>query len=269
MEKIPCNLIPRSQNRVWKFAAQLLFLQKNPEEQADILGSREYAIPSLPLHLFNLFQAFMEDPLIESTLQALQKNKFNAYLAESPQKANRIFFEKILPTLQVRTYTWGDSMTMRATGVLEELGKQSDKVPILTFDASFSQTQKIYWRKQALLADLFLTGTNALTQKGQLVNLDMIGNRIGGINFGPENVVIFVGINKIVPDIEAAMNRIRIIAAPKNAARHSGFHTPCIKTGTCMDCQSPDRICNSWLITEKSYPKGRISVILIKQELGL
>ena len=139
----------------------------------------------------------MEDPLIESTLQALQKNKFNAYLAESPQEANRIFFEKILPTLQVRTYTWGDSMTMRATGVLEELGKQSDKVPILTFDASFSQTQKIYWRKQALLADLFLTGTNALTQKGQLVNLDMIGNRIGGINFGPENVVIFAGINKM------------------------------------------------------------------------
>ena len=65
LEKIPCNLIPRSQNRVWKFAAQLLFLQKNPEEQADILGSREYAIPSLPLHLFNLFQAFMEDPLRE------------------------------------------------------------------------------------------------------------------------------------------------------------------------------------------------------------
>ena len=247
-----------------------LIFAKDSLEKSGYSGLRVRAwFQSGFFHLFNLFQPFMEDPLIESTLQALQKNKFHAYSAESPQEANRIFFEKILPTLQVRTYSWGDSMTMRATGVLEDLEKNPDRIPITTFDPSYSQTQKTYWRKQALLADLFLTGSNALTQKGQLVNLDMIGNRIGGINFGPENVVIFAGINKIVPDIEAAIHRIRTIAAPKNAARHSGFHTPCIKTGACMDCQSSDRICNSWLITEKSYPKGRISVILIKQELGL
>ena len=132
-----------------------------------------------------------------------------------------------------------------------------------------SRPQKSYWRRQALHADLFLTGTNALTVKGQLVNLDMIGNRTGGILFGPKNVVLFIGINKITDDIEAAMHRIRTIAAPRNAMKHEGFRTPCRKTGVCMDCNSPDRICNVWTITEKCFPAGRIKVILIRQELGL
>ncbi len=114
-----------------------------------------------------------------------------------------------------------------------------------------SRKQKIYWRRQALLTDLFLTGSNALTQKGQLVNLDMIGNRVGGITFGPKHVVLFIGINKITANLEEAMHRVRTIAAPRNAIRHEGFRTPCHKTGVCMDCNSPDRICNVWTITEK------------------
>lgn len=78
-----------------------------------------------------------------------------------------------------------------------------------------SRKQKIYWRRQALLTDLFLTGSNALTQKGQLVNLDMIGNRVGGITFGPKHVVLFIGINKITANLEEAMHRVRTIAAPE------------------------------------------------------
>lgn len=221
------------------------------------------------LPMSNIVLASMDDPLIESTLKALKRNNFNAYFVQTAQEAGQLFFEQILPELEAKTFSWGDSMTMKATGILEVLEKDPEKILIRPFAPEYSQTQKIYWRKQALLCDLFLTGSNAVTQKGQLVNLDMIGNRIGGINFGPGNVVIFVGTNKIVPDLEAAMQRVRTIAAPRNAARHEGFRTPCIKTGSCMDCQSPDRICNSWLITEKSYPKGRISVVLINQELGL
>ena len=138
-----------------------------------------------------------------------------------------------------------------------------------SFAPGMSRKQKIYWRRQALLTDLFLTGSNALTQKGQLVNLDMIGNRVGGITFGPKHVVLFIGINKITANLEEAMHRVRTIAAPRNAIRHEGFRTPCHKTGVCMDCNSPDRICNVWTITEKSYPAGRIKVILIGEELGL
>ena len=98
--------------------------------------------------------------------------------------------------------------------------------------------------------------------------LDMIGNRVGGITSGPIYVVIMVGPNKIVQNLDEAMKRIKNIAAPQNALRHS-IKTPCVKTSYCMDCKSPDRICNIWTIHEKSFPKGRIKVILINQDLGL
>ena len=101
-----------------------------------------------------------------------------------------------------------------------------------------------------------------------LVNLDMIGNRVGGMVFGPKWVVVMVGRNKIVSDLEQAMARIKDLAAPANAIRHEQ-KTPCVKTAYCMDCSSPARICNVWTIHEKSYPKGRIKVILVNQDLGL
>ena len=188
----------------------------------------------------------MNKEIIDKTIAALRHNHFEVFFAHNTAEASAIFFRDIFPGLQVETVSWGDSETMKATGVLNE-----------------------YWRRQALLTDLFLTGSNALTQKGQLVNLDMIGNRVGGITFGPKHVVLFIGINKITANLEEAMHRVRTIAAPRNAIRHEGFRTPCHKTGVCMDCNSPDRICNVWTITEKSYPAGRIKVILIGEELGL
>lgn len=211
----------------------------------------------------------ISESLLEQTVKNLRKNHFEVYLAQDLQEARIIFLQEILPVIQPATVSWGDSETMLATGCLEELEKNPELSLIRTFGPNMSRTQKIYWRRQALLCDLFLTGTNAVTEKGQLVNLDMIGNRVSGITFGPKQVVLFIGINKIVPDLEAAMQRIRTWAAPQNIARHEGFNTPCRKTGTCMDCNSPHRICNTWAITEKSYPEGRIKIILIKQELGL
>lgn len=115
---------------------------------------------------------------------------------------------------------------------------------------------------------MFLTGTNAVTVKGQLVNLDMTGNRVAGITFGPENVVLFIGVNKIVDNIDNAIDRVKTIAAPMNAKRHADFKTPCQTTGACIDCKSPKRLCNIWTITEKSYPAGRIKIILISEKLG-
>lgn len=103
---------------------------------------------------------------------------------------------------------------------------------------------------------------------GHLVNLDMIGNRVAALTFGPKKVVVLIGRNKIVPDLESAMYRIKDYAAPTNAMRLD-CKTPCAKTSECADCKSPGRICNSWAITEKSFPKNRITVILIDEELGL
>lgn len=206
---------------------------------------------------------------IEKVIKALKNNHFDAFFAENTNEAHEIFFKEIFPCLEVRTVSWGDSETVKTTGVMDTLRQNPDLTIITTFGSEMSHTQKIYWRRQALLADLFLAGSNAITKKGQLVNLDMVGNRVGAIAFGPKQVVLFIGINKIVEDIEAAMLRIRTIAAPQNAMRHEGFRTPCHATGICMDCNGPDRICNTWSITEKSYPAGRIKIILINQELGL
>ena len=192
----------------------------------------------------------MEQSIIEKTVTAFKRNHFDVYIAKNTQDAQNIFFQEIFPNLSIETVSWGDSETMKATGVLDKLKQNPDITVIPTFAPDMSRTQKIYWRREALTADLFLTGSNAITQKGQLVNLDMIGNRVGGIVFGPKHVVLFIGINKIT-------------------ANHEGFRTPCHKTGVCMDCNSPDRICNVWSITEKSYPAGRIKIILIQEELGL
>ena len=211
----------------------------------------------------------MNKEIIDKTIAALRHNHFEAFFAHNTAEASAIFFRDIFPGLQVETVSWGDSETMKATGVLNELQKNPELSVIDSFAPGMSRKQKIYWRRQALLTDLFLTGSNALTQKGQLVNLDMIGNRVGGITFGPKHVVLFIGINKITANLEEAMHRVRTIAAPRNAILHEGFRTPCHKTGVCMDCNSPDRICNVWTITEKSYPAGRIKVILIGEELGL
>lgn len=211
----------------------------------------------------------MDKTNIEATIKALKHNLFDVYFAENAAHAREIFFRDIFPAQQIESVSWGDSETLKATGILDELKHDPHISMIRTFGTELSRAQKIYWRRQALHADLFLTGSNALTQNGQLVNLDMVGNRVGGIVFGPKQVVLFIGINKITENLEAAMHRIRTIAAPRNAMKHEGFRTPCHKTGICTDCNSPDRICNVWSITEKSYPAGRIKVVLINQELGL
>lgn len=199
---------------------------------------------------------------------ALAANGFDLFNAQDTTQARQFFFSKILPELKVESFSWGDSMTMDATGVLPELMEYPGITPIKTFDPEAPREQIIERRRQALLADLFLTGSNALTEDGKVVNLDMIGNRTSAISFGPKKVVLFVGRNKIVPNLTAAINRVRNHAAPLNAKRHN-FPTPCATSGKCHDCSSPRRICNTWSILDKCFPPGRIKIILIDQDLGL
>jgi len=205
---------------------------------------------------------------LETCRAKLIENGFEVFTAADSQEAGAIFFDQVLPQLTVKTVSWGDSMTMKATGVLNELEKQDGIKIIRTFEKDVAWKELIERRRQALLCDLFLTGSNAVTEDGRLVNLDMIGNRTGGISFGPRKVVLFIGRNKITRDLESAIDRVRNIAAPLNAKRHD-FQTPCAKTGRCHNCSSPQRICNSWSIIDKCYPKGRIKIILINADLGL
>ena len=206
---------------------------------------------------------------LESCQQALEKNNFEVHLARDTDQAREIFHQRILPPLTVKTASWADSMSLHATGILDDLKRKPDVALIETFAQGVPREELIERRRQALLADLFLTGTNAVTEAGELINLDMVGNRVAAITFGPRAVVLVVGRNKLVEDVDAGMRRVRRWAAPMNAIRHTGWQTPCMKTSFCMDCRSPDRICNTWTITQKCYPKGRIKIILVNQDLGL
>lgn len=206
---------------------------------------------------------------LQTCAEALSKNNFETHIADDCEQAAVIFNEQIRAALKVTSASFGDSMSLLATPILDQL-KADPRIRFIdTFERGIPRDELIERRRQALLVDLFLTGSNAVTEKGQLVNLDMVGNRVGGITFGPRHVVLVIGRNKVVADIESAFMRIRRQAAPLNGARHKGWKIPCIKTGRCMDCKSPQRICNTWVITEKSYPKGRIKVILVNEELGL
>ena len=205
---------------------------------------------------------------LEALKQKLEANNFQVHIAADIAAAHDHVMQAVLPAIKPQTITWGGSMTFVATGLYATLKDMPDVEVIDTFDKNLSAAQSMERRRQSLLVDLFISGTNAITEQGHLVNLDMIGNRIGGITFGPRHVVILVGRNKIVPNLEAAMARIKNYAAPANAMRLDK-KTPCTKTGKCEACKSPDRICNTWTITEKAFPPGRVTVILIDADLGL
>ena len=200
--------------------------------------------------------------------QALEDNNFEAYIAQDEDEASRIALEEIIDKSSIESISWGGSVTFTKTGLYDRL-KERDAFQILdTFEKDISKEEKTERRRQALLVDMFITGTNAITESGQLVNLDMIGNRVGAITFGPKNVIIMVGRNKIVSDIHEAMLRVKDYASPTNTMRLK-MNTPCVKTSYCQECKSPERICNTWTITEKSYPPKRTKVILINKDLGL
>ena len=200
--------------------------------------------------------------------EALQKNAFDVFIAEDRVQAKSIVLDEIFPKTGAKSASWGDSMTLHATGILDALLACPGLSILKTFEGGVPRSEIIERRRRALLVDFFITGTNAITECGKLVNLDMVGNRVAAIAFGPTTVVILAGRNKIVPDVAGAIRRIKDYAAPINTIRHE-FKTPCAVTSRCADCKSPQRLCNTWIITNKSFPRGRIKVILINEEMGL
>lgn len=199
---------------------------------------------------------------------ALTDNNFDVFLAGDTKEAVEIVQKKIIPDLNPGSVSWGGSMTFTAIGLYDAIKNSTDFDVLDTYAKLGSREEVIELRRKALLVDLFFTGTNAVTESGMLVNLDMIGNRVGALTFGPKNVIVLTGRNKIVADLDEAMSRIKEYVAPANAMRLD-MKTPCVSTGSCEDCRSASRICNTWTITEKSYPRGRVKIILINKDLGL
>lgn len=205
---------------------------------------------------------------LNETKEQLEANNFEVTIATDMSHAKTIVLEKFIPEIKPQRISWGGSMTFIASGLYQILKDAQDMEVVDTFDKSLSTSQSMERRRASLLVDLYITGTNAITENGQLINLDMIGNRVGALTFGPKHVIVLAGRNKIVPDIEDAMARIKDFAAPANAMRLDK-KTPCTKTAYCHECKSPDRICNTWTITEKSFPKHRVKVVLINNVAGL
>ena len=204
----------------------------------------------------------------EACAAALRRHRFEAETVKDAEAAFALM-KAVVEAENPQLVSFGDSMTMRGTGIVEWLRSNGRLTLLDGFDASKPYEERLEIRRRALLSDLFITGVNAVTEQGTLHWLDKVGNRIAPVAFGPRKVVIVAGRNKIVADRAQAEDRIRTIAAPQNVARHPGFRTPCARTGVCSDCNSPDRVCNTRMEMLRCWPAGRVLVVLIDQELGL
>ncbi|WP_027183526.1 lactate utilization protein [Desulfovibrio inopinatus] len=216
----------------------------------------------------------MNDPLntyyrgrLEQTAKALQKNQFDAHVFDTVQDAQDFLLNTIIPTSKPKSIAFGGSTTLVSTGMFDAIKKVEGTEILDTYDPSVPRDEFIERRRQALLSDLFVTSTNAVSEDGALINLDGTGNRVAAIAFGPKQVVIVAGRNKLVSDTHAGLDRVTEIAAPVNAMRLDR-KTPCTKTLHCEDCSSPERICNVWTISVKSSPPKRIIVLLVNEDIG-
>ena len=197
-------------------------------------------------------------------VKQLKQRHYNAVYCETAKEAVDAILEMIPDG---STVTWGGSMTIRDMGLTKALHAR-ENLNLLDRDlAPDRETAQDIYRK-AFNADYYLSSVNAISEDGQIVNIDGNGNRVAAITFGPKHVVLVVGLNKVAQNLDAAISRARSIAAPINAARFADLKTPCKTDGVCHDCKSPDCLCNYIQIMRNSHPVGRHTVVLVGEELG-
>ncbi|SHJ12070.1 lactate utilization protein [Lutispora thermophila] len=201
------------------------------------------------------------DKRIEDTMKALEKNKFKVRYFNDSKTASETLLNEISLSDKVGI---GGSITITELGLPKALVDRGNTVYFHWLETTPEGMDNA--RRNASRADIYLTSTNALTEKGQLVNIDGTGNRVTSMIFGPKKVYVVCGINKIAEDIDGAMKRIKENTY-KNARRLK-LDTPCAITGKCNDCSSPQRMCNVTTIIEKKPSKTDIEVIIIGEALG-
>ena len=199
--------------------------------------------------------------LAQTVIKGLASRNMTGYYAADKEEAKKLALS-LIP--EGSTVTMGGGMSIGEIGLLDEIRKGNYRY--IDRNAAPPQERRAV-ELAAYDADVFLVSANAMTQDGILVNIDGNANRVSCIAYGPKKVVCIVGMNKICDDIDGAMKRARNVAAPINTQRF-GLSTPCTKTGTCMNCKSPDTICCQFLITRYSRHTGRIHVILVNDTLG-
>jgi LUD domain len=212
----------------------------------------------------DLHQIKYREKLAEQLIKNLTKRRFEASYAPSAAQAR----DEVVAMIPAgATVSRCGSMSLVEMGLWEELAKIPGVEIIDPFVPGIAPEEANARRRQGLLADFMITSTNALTLDGKLVNLDGLGNRVAGMCCGPKKVILVVGMNKVAPDLDSAIARVKHHSAPINAIRLSRA-TPCVETGLCYDCKSPERICNMWSIIEGHLLENRIHVKLVGEDLG-
>lgn len=197
--------------------------------------------------------------LAQKVIKGLESRNMTGYYASNKEEALKIALELIPENTSI---TMGGAMSAHEIGLVDALKKGNYN--FIDRDATDDKRAAML---AAYDADYFLTSANAITEDGVMINIDGNANRVSAIAQGPKHVIAIVGMNKVCDDVDGAMKRARNVAAPINAQRF-GLSTPCAKTGSCMDCKSPDTICCQFLITRYSKHADRIHVILVNDALG-
>lgn len=198
----------------------------------------------------------------KTIIEALQKRNMNGYYFETSQEAILFIQNFIKPT---STVSWGGSMTLHESGIIDAV-KTMDLV-CLDRDMADTVQARHQIAQKALSANYYLTSTNAITLDGKLVNIDGNGNRVAALIFGPDNVIVVAGMNKVSLDETDALSRVKNIAAPANTVRLNQ-NTPCSHTGKCHNCLVDDCICSHTVITRRCNRANRIHVLLVGEVLG-
>ena len=192
----------------------------------------------------------------------LQKRHFEAYYCPTKEAA----LEQILALIPAGSSVgWGGAISAAQVGVQEAVHAGDYKG--IDRDRFSDPAEKLRCMRECFNADYFITGANALSIDGQMVNIHGNGNRVGMSVYGPKNIIVVAGMNKVCATLEDAVKRARTVAAPMNQQRF-GLNNPCTCTGICADCLSESSICNQLLITRHCKPAGRIKFVLVGEELG-
>lgn len=203
------------------------------------------------------------EKLAATVIANLNKRQIEGHYCPTSQDAVKLALS-LLP--QNAVVGFGGSMTLAETGMLDAL-KANPSIKLLDREAAQTTAEKEDVYRSHFGADAYFMSSNAITTDGELVNIDGSGNRVAALIFGPKEVIILAGMNKIVPSVQEAVNRVRSTATPPNCIRLNK-QTPCAAAGICADCLSPDCICNQIVVTRRSGKQGRIKVLLIGETLG-
>ncbi|MBQ7769201.1 MAG: lactate utilization protein [Oscillospiraceae bacterium] len=198
----------------------------------------------------------------EVLVKNLKKRHFDAVYCDTKEDALK---QAIAWIPEGSTVGWGGATSAQQIGLMAALN--AGNYHTLDRDQCETAQEREKIAKDCLSADVFITGANAISMDGQMVNIDGNGNRVAAIIYGPGSVVVIAGMNKVTDDLEGAITRARTVAAPINQQRF-GLNNPCTVTGSCADCKSETCICNHIVVTRHCRPVGRIKFILVGEELG-